>query len=714
MSEKTKIVQCFLPPMVAGEYTLDVTQNIVKGGSSVQDVSKKFDFAVDAARFALNPTDIYSVYPPANQYGNYSESLPHIVFSRRTLPWERTLDGELPLFLRATSEEKKSPAATPPIPWMALILFDEDEMKTLKIKTSTVADVIQVNTSKEVTRPEIYLEGAGGNDALELMPWETENEGCYTIDISKEQFETHIPSKEGLSYLAHAKEVSVNNKDQAGITDVNSDGAGVFAVMVGNRLPSPGKQHTAILVSLEGYQDYLSDAKSKKSIPNGNKVRLVVLAHWNFSSSGDATFLQLVDGLDTKAMRIERDNEAAELVPFFESGYAPLAHRTRKGASMLSWYHGPFSPKMTVARSKSISFASSDAALRYDRNTGFFDVSFAAAWQLGRMLALQNQEFAKAMLGWRIDQKEEEVRTARRKSIGELIGDASNASLKDKVIGYLGKINEVTVTPSEVVATQTTDDIPDNVKHFLGELYKLNGVPFSYLVPHEFLLPKDHKRQGKEFSGSLAMFYIDPSWVEALLDGALSIGRIDRTDTILERVMTGEFTTGYIKQKIKDPEDNGQDIEVRQLNLTGFLFRSNLISGWRGIEIEAYDADKKPLLALRFEQINDDVFLGIFNGNVHSMKVRQPYEGLHFGIKRTNNAYSKSLKDANGKTLTNINDTINTLIKGEVINIVGMANAMKAKLNTDEYFTSAEFAFQMVDSPVERELTVNLISNPPR
>ncbi len=218
------------------------------------------------------------------------------------------------------------------------------------------------------------------------------------------------------------------------------------------------------------------------------------------------------------------------------------------------------------------------------------------------------------------------------------------------------------------------------------------------------------------------MFYVDPNWVEALLDGALSTGRVNNTDTILDLVMSGGLITGYVNQSIENPGISSDEIPMRLLNITGFLLRSNLISGWRGIEIEAYDTDNKLLPALRFERIDTDIFLGIFNGNVSSIIITQPYEGLHFGIKTDGNNYQKNLKNEDGSNQSvtdgtaDVNTEINNgLISERILDVSGLANIMKQKLTAKhwmntvgesegKYFTSAEFAYQMVNSPVKRTI----------
>ena len=53
-------------------------------------------FYVGGPRFALTGSEAYSCYPGPGQIGKFYDTLPHIVFDRCTLPWERTIDGADP------------------------------------------------------------------------------------------------------------------------------------------------------------------------------------------------------------------------------------------------------------------------------------------------------------------------------------------------------------------------------------------------------------------------------------------------------------------------------------------------------------------------------------------------------------------------------------------------------------------------------------------
>ena len=480
-------------------------------------------------------------------------------------------------------------------------------------------------------------------------------------------------------------------------------------------IPETNDQYTAVLVSLEGFADYMALSKGespKNTIPAGNTVRMVVIANWKFSNSGNKTFLQLVEGLTVKTLKITTVTDGspypAALAPYFEPGYVPMEHQTRNGVTTVSWYHGPFTPKLLPQLTQSISFANADAALRYDGSSGFFDVSIAAAWQLGRMLALQNHGFSKAMLNWRIIQKQNQVAANQAISFNAILNDNTNCTIKDKVIKYLGG----TPLNANPVGGSSTD-IPATISSFLSQLYRLNGVPFGYLVPNELLLEEE----------TLAFFYVDPNWIEAMLDGAISIGRATGTDAIKDAIMNGGINdfTSQIKAGTTTSPD-GTVVQGSRLNVTGFLLRSALISGWRGIEIEAFDTNGTLLSALRFERIDGGIFLGIFNGNVTKIIITQPYEGLHFGFKIGTSTpgnpegYVRDLKNETDGicdgTISVNNDLATFISIDNVVDIAGLAACINQKLPANwrgtSYFTSAEFAFQMVDSPVKREIDITI------
>jgi 5-methyltetrahydropteroyltriglutamate--homocysteine methyltransferase len=60
--------------------------------------------------------EVFMTSPSPGQIGRFYDTLPHIVFDRCTLPWERTIDGTDPTV---------PPKTDPPVPWLALILLTD-------------------------------------------------------------------------------------------------------------------------------------------------------------------------------------------------------------------------------------------------------------------------------------------------------------------------------------------------------------------------------------------------------------------------------------------------------------------------------------------------------------------------------------------------------------------------------------------------------------
>src|SRR6516225_7814276 len=72
------------------------------------------------------------------------------------------------------------------------------------------------------------------------------------------------------------------------------------------------------------------------------------------------------------------------------------------------------------------------------------------------------------------------------------------------------------VAKDQIDATVPESGMPPYMESFLAHLRLLVGVPFDYLVPDARLLPDE----------SIRFFYVDRSWTDRLVDGAVSVGKI--------------------------------------------------------------------------------------------------------------------------------------------------------------------------------------------
>jgi hypothetical protein len=186
------------------------------------------------------------------------------------------------------------------------------------------------------------------------------------------------------------------------------------------------------------------------------------------------------------------------------------------------------------------------------------------------------------------------------------------------------------------------DELLDRISSQLAAWVLLYDIPFCYLLPNKELLGQN----------CLRFFYLDQNWVFSLLDGALSPGRtaeIDfqhdrmlakdayakaiRESENIRRMLQGRFVLAPL-QKIKS------DGSFTPETCSGFLMRSPLVTGWRGMEFTAYNKEKKLLRALRIETLAHDVLFALFLGEIDHFTLSEPPEGLHFGFR----AYADGLK----------------------------------------------------------------------
>ncbi len=168
--------------------------------------------------------------------------------------------------------------------------------------------------------------------------------------------------------------------------------------------------------------------------------------------------------------------------------------------------------------------------------------------------------------------------------------------------------------------------MPEQIVEWLAQTALLYNVPFDNLVPDERMLPVE----------SIRFFYIDRNWIDALLDGALSIGIQSSRDSLLHQLLrdslhrTVDDALLLVRDKLRPSAGAPQPLKT----MAGFVIRSAVVSGWPGLELEAYSAADKttPMKPLRLDRVSPNVMIGIYPDIPLSLGLSEPTEGLVFGI----------------------------------------------------------------------------------
>lgn len=141
--------------------------------------------------------------------------------------------------------------------------------------------------------------------------------------------------------------------------------------------------------------------------------RFPVLAHWSFTTNEGATFETLMQDLDVGLLGTVAEPAAnapmAKAGPeTVQTGHVGLGHRTRRGDPALAWYRGPCvpfpTPRDSSASNAPLALAHSADQLRRIVPDGREDLSLAAAFEIGRLLALSQLSVVSALLRFRSEQ----------------------------------------------------------------------------------------------------------------------------------------------------------------------------------------------------------------------------------------------------------------------------------------------------------------------
>ena len=672
------------PALPNGEYKISVAQTVSstekeKLPDQQHGVTKTFFVAGE--RFRIDPGAIGGVFPPAYSLGEHSNVFPHIILNRSTLPWERN----------AGAEGSPTPGGQDAPPWLGLLVVHEEEEAGVTSKVVQLKDYIKLLNISEGS----------------LAPGHTVEDRIQVLQVKKSLLLRILPGKNDLRLLAHVRQGMDDAGRPAGAAMAvlianrlpkKGGSSTVYLVSLENRYTggavgvfdygSTGEDEPVSLVQLHRWsftctahfkvsqthldkdglgagirkkleqiagkeffteKDFLSSLQAEAKLTPEELAANKDQLFRDFSYGDLASMLRHLNR-DTANLRLpdSRVPSADRNLKYLQMGFYPLPHKLRGGEQTVSWYHGPLST-LAAAQPLPASAAGADSLLRYYRENGMFDVSYAAAWQLGRLLALQNSYFSTALYKWKKQYAGATKKAAQLLAIPHLAGAGRD---------------------------HTPDPLPDSVDRWLKDLALLKGIPFNYLVPDEELLPPE----------SIRFFRLDKAWVHTLLDGALSIGRVTGRDHELDKQMIAK-------------EDLLTSREV-----SGFILRSEVVAGWPGLQAEGFSAkladDAVPnrgetLTLLRDNRLSAHVRLCLFEGDLKTLWLHLKPEMLHFGVDADAKGYSKKWRDErNGKEDENtvIGIPLNDL---GVLTVSSLLTAYAGKAKT--VATSADLAIQLLE-----------------
>lgn len=477
-----------VPPLEDGSYQLTVETDVSFNPSDQTTdappgpLSRQHYFDIVGPRFAVPQSMVAGCFPPRNGHGAFQNDLPHIVLARRTLPWERQLapSDQIPAVPLAPGD---APAISDPYPWVALLVFAEGEYSLLR------------NIPLEQTVPPSVFSALGSPANIQ----------CDALEADLDLLTAILPTYEELRLLVHVRQVNTDDRE------LNAYGGdGFFSVAVANRLPQANAQCRAVLVSLEQRLDIIpkdrydgiliqlpphdagtaahrpiavagvaaatsgaagpytlshapvhtidSGAWKRIGFPQPQKARLVALTSWQFTCEGPGTFEELMQNLDVAMFGVAGADGKPSLT---DTGHLPVAMQDRAGASEGVLYRGPLVP-YPLTRDAKGPYHCADQARRVTPESGAEDISYAAAFEAGRLLAAADPRMAKALLRWR---RESFKQSARASTIAA--ADARAA------LNLPATLAETLHTPIAPRAAVTASSLVAGAKLPLGDPYGL-------------------------------------------------------------------------------------------------------------------------------------------------------------------------------------------------------------------------------------------------
>lgn len=439
------------PPLVGGEYRLRVDTRVTISNANRPLDGQDFFFNVEGPRFSLAPNEVAGVFPPRNGHGSFDSALPHVALGRRTLPWERPLGDAYTV----------APGQTP-YPFLALVLLDVSECEIKR--NMALTDVVPPAVFQRLGRPAgIRCDAVEADEQLlrNLLPMPEElqilthvrhvnvddrelaagdSDGYFAVVmanriprsgatytaclVSVEERTDLLPTTDVVTVggsdifvdpeLVQTATASALSPSSLGTSITAADADRLVRVdhdavaaknFLGNvSLPTTAADEEEGVKRLRGValpgDAFVKKARQHVDISSTAlhpKARLVLLHSWTFTCEGDGTFRELMQRLDVGMIG---DVDPASKLAVTDTAHIQISVIDRLGAPEQSWYRGPL-VSQPLTRDPLGPYHSADQARRVVAETGAENISYASAFEVGRLLAAADARLAQELMRWR-------------------------------------------------------------------------------------------------------------------------------------------------------------------------------------------------------------------------------------------------------------------------------------------------------------------------
>jgi hypothetical protein len=441
------------PALAAGSYELRTAQTVSGGSLGTRTVeSRTHRVEVTAPRTSMDPGEVFGVFPPPHAQGPFEGRLPHITLRRRTLPWERSTSTGPPWLTVVVLAESEGTLLRQ-VPVMeafsegvaaGIAGLDPDERCDCLEVTETILDrvfpardeldmlchVREADASDTELADDdhwasvvlgnrlpqagtayrcllVSLEGqhdrlpaTGGSVETPTRDWGWEGilDGVLDVPVVERVIGAGF-SVVGTSVTTHAATgappVAFGPGTAGGRTAATATARAAASAATATTVGSEGG-----FVRLDVDTDLLLTRLEDLGRVEA-RFRFPVLATWEFECSeipGDFRGYMERLGVALVGDRSAADPRARPIVST-TTGHVEVGHVDRSGDGGTAWYRGPLVPVKVTREPAGAPYHVADQARRVGPE-GREDLSGAAAFEVGRLLAMSDTTFLGALRRW--------------------------------------------------------------------------------------------------------------------------------------------------------------------------------------------------------------------------------------------------------------------------------------------------------------------------